>query len=31
MKSINLIIDIIVGVFIGGWLLMAYMAHFTGQ
>jgi len=29
MKSINRIIDIIIGVFIGGWLLMAYMAHFA--
>jgi len=31
MKSINLIIDIIVGVFVGGWLLLVYMANFMGQ
>jgi len=31
MKAITLIIDIIIGIFVGGWLLLAYMAHFTGQ
>ena len=28
MKVFNLIIDIVIGVFVGGWLLMAYVAHF---